>query len=549
MNFNLTSSFYEQACKSPNRLALSVGNAGFSYGELAAFAGRIAAWLREPGRKRPSFVALMASRSATTYAGILAAGWVGAAYVPLNPKAPDARISDILRRVSPEVLIVDDASLKRFSPALLEGVGCRILAPETERPDALGLPVAGRWDLPSLNAWPALSQVTDQDLAYVMFTSGTTGTPKGVMISAGNVAQFVAAMRERYPFSPEDRFSQVPETSFDLSVFDLFVTWAAGASLHVVPAAQLLGPSHFIMNNQLTVWCSVPSSIGLMQRMKLLRPGIFPSLRYSMFCGEALPVNSARQWRQAAPNSIVDNLYGPTEVTVACTGERLHEPARVTPGRGTMAIGTPFPGTEVAILDENLQCLPDRCPGELAISGKQVALGYYADLEQTARRFPILDGRVWYLTGDLAVRDESGIYHHLGRNDNQVKVLGNRVELEEVEAHLRAVCRSDSVAAVAWPFENGTAAGIFAFVAGSALTPAEVKDAMRQRVPAYMVPSSVIEAEALPLSVNGKVDRKALTALLEAGPGAGACASRNQQYKEKRLDSRLQQTAGPSEII
>jgi acyl-coenzyme A synthetase/AMP-(fatty) acid ligase len=295
---------------------------------------------------------------------------------------------------------------------------------------------------------------------------------------------------------------------------DMFTTWSAGASLHVVPAGQLMGPSRFIRERELTCWFSVPSTLAFMRTMKMLSPGAFPSVRYSIFCGEPLPASSAELWQKAAPNSLIDNLYGPTEATVVCIGQRCSDPMIVTESRGTVATGKPLGSMDAAILDSSLHFLPPGEKGELALCGNQVAKGYFKDPQKTAARFPTIDGKVWYLTGDFAYRDSDGRFHHLGRTDNQVKVLGNRVELEDVEAHLREVCAVDSVAAVAWPITNASADGIIAFVAGSALPAPEIREKMQRRVPKYMVPTEVRFVQQLPLSASGKTDRKTLMTLL-----------------------------------
>jgi D-alanine--poly(phosphoribitol) ligase subunit 1 len=279
----------------------------------------------------------------------------------------------------------------------------------------------------------------------------------------------------------------------------------------------LMGPSRFIRERQLTVWFSVPSVVAFMQDMKMLTAGAFPSLRYSAFCGEPLPATSVRAWQQACHNGVIDNIYGPTEATVACLSQRCSEPFVVTKERGTIAIGTPFHGTEVAIVDASCNFLASGDNGELALSGKQVAKGYFKDPQKTAARFPSINDKTWYLTGDLAYQDADGRFHHLGRTDNQVKVLGHRIELEDVEAHLREVCAADSVAAVAWPIANGSAEGIVAFVAGSSLSAAEVRERMQRRVPKYMVPTEVRFLPRLPVSASGKTDRKTLTAMLSEG--------------------------------
>jgi amino acid adenylation domain-containing protein len=371
--------------------------------------------------------------------------------------------------------------------------------------------------LPSFDAADEPRVVDADGLAYVMFTSGSTGVPKGVMISAGNTRAFVDAMQARYRFQPDDRVAQPSEISFDNSVFDLLNAWEAGAALYVVPANQLVGPLRFLQENAITVWYSVPSFAVFMRRMKMLRPGSLPALRYSAFAGEALPQSTAEAWKSAASNSIVDCLYGPTETTVVCTGDRYSEEVHVTESRGIISIGTPFPGTQAAIVDPEGNILGRGKEGELALCGAQVAQGYFNDEALTEERFPTIDGRRWYLTGDLAIEDEAGRFHHLGRVDNQVKIQGIRVELEEVEAHLRRASGSDSVAAVAWPMRYGTAERLVAFVSGVAAPIAEVSNRLKRSLPSYMVPARIHELESIPMNSNGKIDRKELVRMLCEG--------------------------------
>jgi amino acid adenylation domain-containing protein len=354
------------------------------------------------------------------------------------------------------------------------------------------------------------------DIAYVIFTSGSTGLPKGVMVPARGVCSFLNTLGEIYGFRPEDRFSMAHNESFDFSVHDMFSAWNAGASVHVVPTTQRMAPLKYIQERQLTVWGSVPSTAVFLERMNMLQPGAFPSLRYTIFCGEPLPLRSAQAWQRAAPNSSVDNLYGPTECTVFSTWERLSDTPHVTRDRGVVAIGRPLPGFEAAVLDESCAFLAPGVEGELALSGRQLATGYFQDPERTAERFPVIGGKIWYRTGDLVFQDESGIYHHLGRLDNQIKILGHRVELEEIENHLREICGSDMVAAVPWPVDHGSAQGLVAFVSGTACAPPDVKEALRSRVANYMVPGVIRVLEALPLNANGKVDRKELERMLAA---------------------------------
>lgn len=516
--FNLTSAFHRQSVKQPHAMALSVAGTCLTYGELAVQARRVSGWLGgfEPDSAK---IGILASRSVEAYTGILGALWSGAAYVPINPKTPEDRLLHILRMTQLDALVVDRAGADRLSERVLEHAPRRILSGAVspalqESAKNASVTVESFAQLPDDGPEEPASVAGDA-LAYLLFTSGTTGLPKGVMVMAGCVAQMIDFLQPRYEFLPTDRVSQAFELTFDLSVFDMFMTWSAGASLHVVPESQLMAPGKFIRENQLTVWFCVPSTVAFMQRMRMLAPGVFPHLRCSLFCGEPLPLSSAQAWAAAAPNSIVENLYGPTEATVACLVQRLTDPPIVTTSRGIVAIGEPFAGTDAAIVDASLNPVPIGEHGELLLGGGQLARGYFGAEELTAARFPTIRGRRWYRTGDLVYQDASLIYHHLGRIDNQVKVLGNRVELEEVEAHLREVLGTDMVAVVAWPVRGGSASGLVAFYCGSVTSPQVAHEAMRKRVPGYMIPAQIREIERMPLGTSGKTDRNALLRRLE----------------------------------
>jgi acyl-coenzyme A synthetase/AMP-(fatty) acid ligase len=280
-----------------------------------------------------------------------------------------------------------------------------------------------------------------------------------------------------------------------------------------------MSPARFIREQRLTVWGSAPAAIAWMRDTRSLQPDSLPGLRYTSFGGEPLPLDSVRAWQDAAPNSVIDNLYGPTEATVDCAGQKLEPGASpvVTPGRDVLAIGTPHPGTELAVLGPDRRPVPAGEAGELAIAGKQLTLGYLNAPELTAERFPTIGGKRWYLTGDLALQDDAGLFHHLGRLDNQIKIHGYRVELEDIEAHLRVVAGTAQVAAVAWPVEDGVAQGIVGFIAQSSQPVRQIREALRERLPAHMVPARILAVPALPLNATGKLDRRALIAELVTG--------------------------------
>ena len=536
---NLARAIYSHAVSVPARPALVIGERTYTYGALADSASRVAAWVRSRcGDSGDALAAprvgILAARSHQAYAGILGVAWAGGAYVPLNPKQPAERLHSIIRQAGVTALVVDNRGAAPLRE-LLDGWGDGT-PPQVLLADDATLPTT----VERVTPWGALERmrglaspapVSADHPAYILFTSGTTGVPKGVIIHAGALNCFLAALRSRYQLGPSDRVAQFIELTFDPSVMELFGCWDAGAALHVVPETKVMAPGGFLREREITFLACVPSLVAVMARLRQLSPGALPDLRVTIFGGEQLPLETTLLWRAAAPNSVIDNQYGPTEATVACLVQRIGVEAIQTPGRGTLAIGRPLPGMEAAIVGPDLRFLTTGESGELAVSGPQLAAGYVGDPAQTARRFPMLDhprlGRSrWYLTGDLACCDEKGQFHCLGRIDNQVKVMGHRVELEEIEAHLRAVAGTEAVAAIGWPSSNGNAAGVVAFVSGARVAPPDIREQMRRRVPAYMLPGRVLPLDELPLSVNGKVDRHALRKLLDEGVATGDAEGR-----------------------
>jgi non-ribosomal peptide synthetase component F len=338
------------------------------------------------------------------------------------------------------------------------------------------------------------------------------------MVTHANVVPFIRYMVDRYQITPQDRLSQMFDMTFDLSVFDMFVAWSAGACVCCPSQKTLIKPGKFIQDAELTLWFSVPSTAVFMKRLGMLKPGKYPNLRWSLFCGEPLPVGSASAWLEAAPNSILENLYGPTELTIACTLYRW-DPAR-SPAEcevGVVPIGEPYPDMRVLVVDENLQEVPAGSVGELLMNGPQMTSGYWRDPEKTAAAFVVPPGRteVFYRTGDR-VRKQAGTrpMTHLGRVDFQVKVHGHRVELFEVEAIARQATGLDGAVAIGWPRNESGYGGIALFIEGET-NEEKLRKTLESRLPDYMVPGRIRCVPKLPVNVNGKFDRNALTAMLE----------------------------------
>ena len=521
---SLASGFLESTNKFPERPALVVDGKTFSYRELHARASVLAATLiRRSLSDGSALTAVLGARSATAFTGVLAALLRGHGYVPLNPGFQADRTRVMLERSECRALVVDGPS-----EALLEKV-----LTDFETPLLLVLP--DREDVSELVArWPQHTMLgagdiaggedfepavpEGDDIAYLLFTSGSTGIPKGVMISHENIAHFLDVTRDRYGLTEQDRFSHTFDMVFDLSVFDLFAAWSCGGCLQCPTRAELFAPGNYILDTDITVWFSVPSVAVLMNRLGVLEPGAFPNLRVSLFCGEALPADVAAAWAAAAPNSVVENLYGPTEVTLSCTTYRWKGDESLQESEnGVVPIGEAFPGMTAMVADESgVEVAPGES-GELLMSGPQTAPGYWRDPERTAQAFFVPPGQdeIFYRTGDLVRLAQDGGLKYLGRIDHQIKIRGFRVELGEIEAALKDASGAGRAVAVGWPVSAGGADGIVAFLETEDADPKQVRRTLMGRLPNYMTPKEIRLVAKFPENSNGKVDRKKLIAMLE----------------------------------
>ncbi|GAA4826144.1 AMP-binding protein [Streptomyces ziwulingensis] len=507
--------FADGLARNPDGPALRILDRAWTYTEADALARTWAAAIGTAGGTGAP-VAVLASKTPEAYLGLLAALYAGAPAVPLNPENPVARNAAVLRAARCGAVIAAPDAAGQVARLLRSAPVHAVLAPRTDRsalpaklPSAVGgARVLTAADLSGAGGGTARRPPTGtpDDLAYILFTSGSTGAPKGVPVSHRNVSAFLAASRPRYAAGPGDRFSQVHETTFDLAMCDIFPAWAGGACVCVLSRLQALDPARWVRRYGLTVWHSTPSLARGLQRADRLPPGALAGLRQSVFAGEPLLLDTARYWRRAAPDGVLDNIYGPTELTIACTAFRWHPDQDLSDPRygGTVPIGDPNPGMAAMLL------APDGSPadgtGELVMTGPQMFRGYL-DPAQDTGRFLHHGGRRWYRTGDQVRATPHG-WVHLGREDAQVKINGYRVEVGEVEAALRDTAGSDAVA-FALDAPGGTR--LVAYLLGAPEPDTgRLTERLADRLPPYMLPRHLWWLPDAPLNAHGKTDRSGL---------------------------------------
>jgi amino acid adenylation domain-containing protein len=515
---NLAQCIHEHATHAPDSLALAFKDRTLSYRQLAQHADATAKLLT-PSRPegQPFRVGLLTSRGMDACVALLGACWAGATYVPFNIKSSEHRIRDMVAACELAAIITDDKGIQLLTPELIEALPDVIVhVGQTEPPAWIR---AVHMTQSHLSEWNEPVQMSPDQAAYIIFTSGTTGTPKGVMIRCEAACHYRRMIQSVLGLTSTDRAMETCDLSFDFSVHNMFSIWQAGGSLHILPDTSVMNAIKFVRTHGLTVWNSVPSLAGMLKQLKVLAPDALSSLRVSVFGGEQLPQSLVQVWRLAAPNSSMFNLYGPTEATVFCMAHRVDLQESPIASRNGVPIGLPLPGNEACIMGPDGQLVHDSSPGELWIAGEQLADGYMKQADLTAEKFPVLNGKRWYRTGDLACQDEHGIFHCLGRIDNQVKVMGYRIELEEVDAHLRAASNEDLVGCVPWPVDDqGMAYGIVGFIASEPLDVDPLISTLKKRMPAYMVPQKIICIPSMPVNSSGKADRKALNQYLTRCP-------------------------------
>ena len=503
--------------RTPDALAVVRGAERWTYRELDARAERIAARLRREGVGPEARVAVLLERSPEMVAGLLGVLKAGGAYVPLDPAHPADRLAYVLRDSGARVLLTQEALAGRVPADGVRVVATDGAAPSVPDPEPPPQQLAASW-VPGAD-----------NPAYVIYTSGSTGRPKGVTIEHGSAVNFVHAMRERPGAAADDVFLALTTLAFDISVLELFLPLSVGARVVVAGREEAADGSRLaalLADEGVTVAQATPATWRL-----LLLSGWTGSRGLRVLCGgEALPADLAAELRARAGE--VWNVYGPTEATVWATAQPVGPDERCDP----VSIGRPIPNLEAYVLDPAGNPVPAGVPGALYLGGAGLARGYHGRPEATAESwvphpFATAPGARLYRTGDRARWRGDGTLEFLGRLDQQVKVRGFRIEPGEIEA---ALLDHPSVAAAAVA-ARPDGAGDTQLVAylrpaeGVEVSAQDLRAHLRDRLPAYMVPSAFVALDAFPLTPGGKLDRKALPAPEEAErvPDAAYLAPRN----------------------
>jgi len=512
-----------QAELRPEAFAVVFGAERLTYGQLDKTSNQLSGVLQKAGCHKGDRVCFLMPKSARAIISMLGILKAGCVHVPIDPGSPPLRIRKILESCDTHCLIAAGTvfpllrEIFDHSP-LRDQISVGWLEPQELPSPSFQVEWTAN-DLALMVSDPLPRQASPADPAHILFTSGSTGVPKGVVITHSNVIHFVEWALRHFEIGSSERFSGHTPLHFDLSTFDVFGTFAAGAELHMVSPETTLSPfklAEFIRTAELTQWFSVPSVLNYMAKFDAVKFGDFPSLRRVLWCGEVLPTPVLSYWMRRLPHVRFTNLYGPTEATIASSFYDV--PACPDDERAPIPIGTACDGEELIVLDPDLQPVSPGVIGDLYIAGSGLSPGYWRDPEKTAAVFLHVsrgsncNGRI-YRTGDLARRGEDGLVYFVGRNDTQIKSRGYRIELGEIEAALSALPDLQESAVVAIDrsgFEGWLICCAYVLQPASLATSLSVRKELEKHIPNYMIPARWRSCTELPKNANGKIDRPKL---------------------------------------
>lgn len=527
MNYLLSQAVDRAADRDPGRAAVRCAGSSLTYGELAHRSNGLARLLAVEGVQRGDRVGIFMTKSvdvAVAMHGIMKAG---AAYVPLDPFAPPARTAFVIRDCAIRHLVTTDMRLDQTGLLQEDALGLSLLVGSEPREGVRTV----AWDevnRAAADTAPGLS-LTEQDLAYILYTSGSTGTPKGMMHTHRSGLSFAEWGAATYGLTAGDRVSNHAPLHFDLSTFDFFAAEQAGATTVIVPEAITKLPAdlaRLMAREQIAVWYSVPFALIQLLERGSLQAVDLSHLRWILFAGEVFPVKHLRRLMELLPQVKFSNLYGPAETNV-CTFYNVPAPPPETTDE-PVPIGEACANVETLVVDDHDQPVGPGGSGELLIRGAVMMRGYWGRPDLNARAFyrrPVFGGLyedVFYRSGDIVEQLADGNLKYIGRKDRQIKTRGYRVELDEVEAALLSCPAVEEAAAYVVPDGQGSVLIEAAVTAkdGQPLTSDEVLAHAAGRLPGYAVPVTLRVLSAFPRTSTGKIDRRQLV-----GGAAGGAAT------------------------
>ena len=488
--------------KYPGRIAVEDDKEALTWKELADLSRRIGT---AAGKRIASGdpVVILAPKGPLTLAAMFGAVYGGGFYVNGDPALPPRRLKEIFRVLRPKLVLIRPEEIPLIRQAGYTGDYCLLHEAAGEEPD-LELLERRRKDSCS------------EDILYGIFTSGSTGTPKGITVSHRAVIDFITHFTEIFGIDEKDRIGNQAPFDFDVSVKDIYSAVMTGAALVLIPRQLFSVPAallDYLCEKKATVLIWAVSALTMISSLGGFKYRIPSDVRKVMFSGEVMPANQLACWQEALPEAEFVNLYGPTEITCNCT----YYPVQKVPGEGEkLPIGKAFPGRRVFLLnEEGGEIREPEQAGEICVAGESLSLGYYHDPAETEKSFQeriFPDGRKerYYRTGDLGFLGKDGNLYFSGRKDFQIKFNGHRIELEEIERLLDQMQGIEKSCCVT----DHRKTCLAAFYMGKVM-PGEIRLWLKKRLPGYMVPRKIFQTEQLPLTKNGKTDRKALQKRLE----------------------------------
>jgi len=450
-------------------------------------------------------IAIIANDDIDSYAAIFAIWFTGKAYVPLHPDTPKERNQSVIDQVSIATILDSNSEITLFNNTKTLCTQSFVFADYSFSIDLLKKMVG------DIDNWKKF----DSQLAYILFTSGSTGIPKGVPITKANLASFAEAFWAMgYKILETDRCLQMFELTFDLSVMSYLIPLLKGACIYTIPKNKIKYSYIFELMDEhsLTVSLMVPSILNYLRQY--FEEINCPQMRYSIFCGEALNENICEEWSRCIPNARIDNVYGPTENTIFCTYYTFRRGLKNDTHNGVVSIGKSMLNNIAVVFDENNRVSDINQCGELCLAGAQLTPGYVNNLRLNKERFFTTNYNSieirFYKTGDLCILRENGNIDYIGRKDFQAKIQGYRVELSEIEYHVKEAT-NNIINLIALAAENKTGNNEIVLIFESdPFDTTFISEYLKAKVPAYMVPTKFFFTRPFPLNLNEKTDRKKL---------------------------------------